>query len=72
MSLTGRPTAGNFPRLRVASERKEEKAPEGLPEYCYDKGWLSRQTPDVKRRLRIKKSDLKAQDVFGIPVDIQE
>ena len=69
---TGRPTPGNLPRVRVASERKNENAPEGLPEYCYDPGWLSRQTTDVKWRLKVEKSSLKAKKVFKLPEDIRE
>lgn len=71
-TLAGKPTAGSLPRLRVSSEQKEDNAPPSLPEYCYDKGWLSRQTPDAKRRLAIGKSVLNAKDVFEIPPDIQE
>ena len=72
ITSAGRPTPGNLPRVRVPSERKNEKAPKGLPEYCYDPGWLSRQTTDVKRRLNVKKSSLEAKKVFKLPEDIRE
>ena len=72
MTSAGRPTPGNLPRLRVPSERRSENAPAGLPDYCYDPGWLSRQTADAKRRLKIQKSGHKAKKVFSLPQDIQK